>query len=172
MNNSHDRFEMGLFALACLALFCVACGGGGGAAAGPTTPLGTTVAEVEFESFQLANAARRDNNVQPQLGLDDAVTRVARAHSEAMRDQGFFGHQGPGGDLASRLRAAGVQFRNAGENLARISSAPNPAGEAHAQFLDSAQHRNVMLNGRFQLAGVGVARSGDTYWLTQIYIRP
>ena len=162
--------KTGLFVLAAIALLGVACGGGG--SDGPTAPLGTTVAEVEYTSFQLANAARRDSNVEPMLDLDERVIRIARAHSEAMRDQGFFGHQGPDGGIAARLRAAGVQFTGAGENLAKIVSVPDPAAYAHARFMDSAEHRKVILDPSFRLAGVGVARSGSQYWLTQIYIRP
>ena len=167
----NKRARLGLLSLAFVGLLGVACGGGGDSG-GPTAPLGTTVAEVEFESFQLANAARSESNVQPQLNLNDAIVRVARAHSESMRDQNFFGHQGPDGGMRARLRAAGISFSIAGENLAKMTSVPNPAGQAHAQFMNSAEHRDVMLDPRFQLAGVGVARSGDTYWLTQIYIRP
>ena len=157
--------------LVAVVLLAGACGGSGGPDS-PTTPVGTTVAEVEFESFQLANSARRDSNVQPPLDRDDRVTRVARAHSEAMRDGGFFGHNGPNGGIGARLRAAGIPFTSAGENLAKLTSVPNPAGQAHAQFMNSPEHRGVILDPRFRLAGVGVARSGNTYWLTQIYIRP
>ena len=74
--------------------------------------------------------------------------------------------------MRARLRAAGIPFSAAGENLAKITSVPNPAGFAHQQFMDSPGHRDVILDSRFRLAGVGVARSGDTYWLTQIYIQP
>lgn len=165
-----NRFHLGLLLLAGFAVLGAACGGGGDGA-GPTAPLGTSVAEVEYESFQLANLARRDN-VRPELDLDDSVVVVARAHSEAMRDNGFFGHNGPDGSIAARLRAAGVSFSAAGENLAKLTSVPNPATVAHSQFMDSREHREVLLDSRFHLAGVGVARSGDTYWLTQIYVRP
>ncbi len=88
-----------------------------------------------------------------------------------MRDHGFFGHVGPDGGLRARLRKAGIEFTTAGENLAKLVSVPNPASRAHSQFMDSAEHREVILDKRFRLAGVGVARNGDTYWLTQIYIR-
>lgn len=171
MKPVHSRHTPGLSLLAVILLLGVGCGGGGGGG-GPTTPLATTVTEVEFESFQLANAARRESGVRPLLERDERAAQVARAHSEAMRDQGFFSHQGPDGDLAVRLRGAGIAFSSAGENLAKLSSVPNPAAEAHAQFLQSADHRDVMLDAGFELAGVGVARSGDTYWLTQIYLRP
>jgi uncharacterized protein YkwD len=165
----HHTRAAGLL-LAAVALLGIACGGGG--ADSPSAPLGTKVSEVEYESFQLANAARRDSDVRPQLDLDDRVQRAARAHSEAMRDKGFFDHRGPDGGIEARLRAAGVPFSAAGENLAKLTSVPNPAGQAHKQFMNSGPHREVMLDSRFRLAGVGVARSGDTYWITQTYIKP
>ena len=168
--NPKNRSRFGLYALAACAMLGVACGGGGDGA-GPTAPVGTSVAEVEYESLQLANSARRNSNVRPQLDLDEQVARVARAHSESMRDNGFFGHRGPNGGITARLRAAGVSFSRAGENLAKLTSVPDPAGEAHRQFMNSSGHRDVMLDPQFRLAGVGVARSGDTYWVTQIYIR-
>ena len=171
MITSIDRKGAGLLLPAVIVLLGVACGGGGDSSS-PTSLSGTTVAEVEYESFQLANSARQDSGVQPLLDLEDALTQVARSHSEAMRDQGFFSHNGPDGGLRARLRAAGIQFSAAGENLARLSAVPNPAGEAHAQFMESAEHREVILDARFRLVGVGVARSGSSYWLTQIFIRP
>ena len=173
MNSTDKRVKAGICSLAFVALLGVACGGGAdGGPDSPTTPLGTTVPEVEYESFQLANSARQTSNVNPQLNFDETVAEVARAHSEAMRDNGFFGHNGPNGSMRARLRAAGIPFSAAGENLAKLTSVPNPAGFAHQQFMDSPDHREVILDSRFRLAGVGVARSGDTYWLTQIYIRP
>lgn len=170
MYPADNRAGTGLLLLTAIAMLGVACGGGSGGADGPTTPNGTRVAEVEYESFQLANSARSDNNVEPQLSLEERISRVAREHSEAMRDEGFFGHNGSSGGLGARLRAAGVPYSQAGENLAKLSSVPNPAGEAHRQFMNSAGHRDVMLDSRFRTAGVGVARSGGTYWLTQIYV--
>lgn len=170
MKTAHNRLSLVLCTLATIAVLAAACGGGDSDS--PTAPVGTSVSEVEFTSFQLANSARRDNEVQPQLNLDERVKTVARAHSEAMRDRNFFGHDGPDGGIAARLRAAGIAFSAAGENLAKLTSVPNPAGHAHSQFMDSTVHRGVILDSRFRLAGVGVARSGDHYWLTQIYIRP
>lgn len=169
MTTTANRFRSRLGALAGIALLGVACGGGEDS---PTTPHGTTVAEVEFRSFQLANSARSDSDVQPQLELAELITQVARAHSEAMRDQGFFGHNGSDGGLGARLDAAGIPFRSAGENLAKLESVHDPAEQAHSRFMASPEHRDVILDSRFRLAGVGVARSGDDYWLTQIYIRP
>ncbi len=172
MIHATDRLGSRLAALAGIALFSLACSGGDGGPDSPTSTGVSGVAEVEYLSFQLANSARSDSNVQPLLDLDQEITALARRHSEAMRDQGFFGHNGPDGGIGARLRAAGVSFSAAGENLAKLDRPSDPAGQAHSLFMGSPEHRDVMLDPRFRLAGVGVARSGDHYWLTQIYVRP
>lgn len=166
---THRKLVLRLLAVAAVGLLGLGCGGGGDSA-GPTAPGVTSIVEIEFLSFDLANSARTDGGISPQLQFDDLVGRVARDHSEAMRDLGFFSHSGPDGGLTARLRAAGVEFSSAGENLAKLESVPDPAGAAHAQFMDSPEHRDVILDDRFRAAGVGVARSGNVIWLTQIYI--
>lgn len=139
---------------------------------GPTAPAEIAPALVESESGSLVNELRLERQLD-LVSFDPLLADIARAHSEAMRDRGFLGHSGPSGQsLRARLRAAGVAFRSAGENLAQVQSAPNPAGEAHAQLLESPGHRENMLDPRFRLVGVGVASEGDTYWITQILLEP
>jgi uncharacterized protein YkwD len=145
-----------------------ACAGGGG---GPTAPGGPSVAQAEATSFQLVNQARQQAGV-PLLQLDPALSAVARAHSEAMRDRGFFGHDDPvtGKSFLDRLLDAGQPFRTAGENLATTTHAADPAGFAHANLFASPEHRAEILDPAFDRVGVGVARSGDSYWFTQLFV--
>lgn len=158
--------------LALCALSVVACSGGGGDSSSPTSLQSLTAASVEDQSFQLANQARQEAGVG-QLTFDDKLSKIARKHSKAMRDRGFFAHVDPDGNgLRKRLKANGVEFSAAGENLALVNDSANPAGLAHQQLLTSPEHRDVMLAGRFVRAGVGVARSGDSFWITQIYLKP
>ncbi len=153
-----------------LVLALAACGD---SSSGPTDPAVITSTEVESQSFELANGARREQGVQPQLGLDGTVGGVARSHSEAMRDEGFFGHVDRNGDnVGDRLRRAGVSFSRAAENIVRLSDSSNPAVEAHATMMASRSHRDNILDPSFRLAGVGVAQRGDTCWITQIFIKP
>lgn len=156
---------------ACLALLLplvlMACTG-----ESPTEPSGITIADVAFHSYELANSERRDAGVSPQLALDDALAAVARAHSQAMRDNNFFGHNGPNGDLRARLQAAGISYRTAAENLAEVDAGADAAGVAHALLMSSQQHRNNILNSRFKLVGVGVVREGNSWWFTQIFVNP
>lgn len=148
----------------------VACGGSGG---GSPTAASLTVGDIEFQSLALINDSRAGEGLAA-LGGDPAAAAVARAHSEAMRDGGFFGHSDPatGHGLRQRLRAGGVSFSAAAENLVQVRHGGNPAGVAHAELMASSTHRENILDARFELAGIGVARSGDSYWLTQIFIRP
>lgn len=130
------------------------------------------VASVASQSYELINSARAQQGVG-QLTFDNDLSRIARAHSEAMRDRGFFAHQDPDGNgLRSRLRANGVAFSAAGENLALVNDSTNPAAIAHQQLLASNEHRDVMLAGRFAQVGVGVAQSGSSFWITQVYVKP
>lgn len=157
----------GLLLLLLLGL-ALACGGG----SSPTAPDGQGVVEVEQRSFSLLNGARAAAGVTPAFGLDPEVARVARRHSESMRDHGFFGHRDPEGrTLAQRLAEAGISYQGAAENLARVTGAADPASWAHEQLLASAEHRGNILDRDFELAGVGVARQGDTYWITQVFLK-
>lgn len=152
-----------------------ACGGGGGGEGGsPTSPLvALTESDVEFQSFDLANQARQQNQIDQLLSLEDRLSEVARLHSEAMRDKGFFSHNDPnGGNLRSRLQSAGVSFSSAGENLAQVENAGNPASFAHSQLMNSDSHRSNILNESFAVMGVGVARQGNAFWITQIFVTP
>ena len=156
--------------LAAVALLAAACGGSGGGS--PTDP-GTPVPEpqVESRSLQLMNQTRAEEGL-PQLVHDPVLAQIARAYSADMRDRGFFSHEDPEGNgFVDRLRAGGVTFTRAAENLAMISNAGDPAGFAHERFLQNSDHRANILDGRLTHAGVGVARRGSTYWITQLFVR-
>lgn len=143
-----------------------------GASGGPTAPGALDAAAVEARSFGLINTARAEQGLDT-LSLDDELTRVAREHSRSMRDRGFLGHEAPDGTgLRARLEDGGIAFSAAGENLAVVSRERDPAGVAHGQLLGSPEHRDVMLDGRFAEVGVGVVRAGDSFWITQVFLRP
>lgn len=156
--------------LTVLGLLAGACGGSDGGS--PTDP-GSPVPEpqVESRSLQLMNQTRAEEGL-PQLVPDPRLAEIARAYSAAMRDRGFFSHEDPeGNDFVDRLRAGGVTFTRAAENLAMVSNAGDPAGFAHQRFLQNPEHRANILDGRLTHAGVGVARRGSTYWITQLFVR-
>lgn len=164
------RFTRGAATWTVVALVLVAgCGGGG---SGPTAPSSSLV-EVEHLSFTLVNQERSANQVEPMLADESALDRIAREYSERMRDESFFSHTAPDGTtLAERLAEAGIAYSYAGENLARVTNAGNPAGYAHQLLMQNPQHRGNILSSKFMELGVGVAQSGDTVWFTQIFVRP
>jgi len=56
--------------------------------------------------------------------------------------------------------------------LPQVEGSSDPARRAHQELLANTGHRRNMLDDRFELVGVGVARSSSTYWITQVYLRP
>lgn len=142
--------------------------------ASPTSPgPALTTAEVELQLLQLTNRARSTADIDPDLTPDPALSDVARSHSAAMRDMGFLGHEGPDGkSLRERLDEAGVDYSRAAENIAQVNNSTNPAAFAHDLLMDSERHRANILDSRFSLMGIGVTRSNDTFWITQIFIKP
>ena len=137
------------------------------------TPIGfnnPSEAEVEALSFNLINRDRRENGL-PELVFDAQIANVARAHSTDMRDRDYYGHSDPQGhNFDDRLNQAGVSFAISGENLALVSNMGDPASAANSEFLNHESHRENLLNPRFTRGGVGVARSGGKYWITQNFI--
>jgi uncharacterized protein YkwD len=156
------------------AIFLMAVVQGCSSSESPTSPgEALTASEVELQLLQLANLERSSEEVNPRLGSDSALSEIARSHSFAMRDQGFFGHEGPEGrTLRQRLDAAGVQYSRAAENIAQVTNSTDPAAFAHELLMDSERHRANILDPRFSHVGIGVSRSGDTFWITQIFVKP
>ncbi|MBP6632368.1 MAG: hypothetical protein KA297_23305 [Kofleriaceae bacterium] len=114
-----------------------------------------------------------DDRARAGLGslvLDADLSRLARRHSEEMRDRGFFAHRSPStGLVGDRLRAAGLATITYGENLAKNDS----LAEAQASLMGSVGHRANIVGPRFTHVGVGVARDSDKSWyLTQVFTRP
>lgn len=162
-----------LYATVLLGSLLASCGG---SASSPTDPgdagaPAVDEAEVEYFSFELVNEARADEGVG-ELAYDATLSEIARAYSRRMRDEGFFAHVDPQGeDFSDRLHAASVFVTVAGENLAVVEGSSSPASTAHRAFLGNPGHRDNLLDRRFTHAGIGVARRGDTYWITQLFVR-
>jgi len=140
----------------------------------PTSPSGApTASEVELQLQQLTNRERSTAKVDPDLRADSALSDIARSHSLAMRDMGFFGHGGSDGrTLRQRLESAGIEYSRAAENIAQVTNSTNPAGFAHDLLMDSERHRANILDPRFSNVGIGVSRSNGTFWITQVFVKP
>jgi uncharacterized protein YkwD len=74
-----------------------------------------------------------------------------------MLARGYFSHVTPDGkDPFDRLRAEGVRFLNAGENLALARN----LAMAHQGLMDSPGHRANILRPQFGRVGIGIVDAG------------
>lgn len=150
-----------------LALFLAGCPPAGDPPDCEGTP---EIIAFEQQVFALINEEREEEEAAP-LVHDAWLSEVARCHSEDMLARGFFSHTNPDGeDPFDRLANAGVTYRIAGENVAMLSNYPDPAEGVVEGWMDSAGHRENILRESFTHSGLGVARSGETYYFTQVFI--
>jgi uncharacterized protein YkwD len=122
----------------------------------------------ESRALALLNAYRLSAHLT-RLACDRQALRVARAHSQDMCDRRYFSHYTPEGKAPwDRLRAGGVSFRAAGENIAQGYDTPQGV---HDGWVASDGHRANMLNASWTRAAVGLVDcQGGRYW-TQLFAR-
>lgn len=122
----------------------------------------------ERQLFDLANAVRVQMGKAP-FTWDETAARTARAHSADMAQNDFFDHVNlQGQDLGKRLKAVGVSFRFAAENIAMGQTS---AIFAHHDWMNSQSgHRDAILGDTTHL-GVGVYLGGNyhTYYTQNFY---
>lgn len=111
---------------------------------------------LEQQMLVLVNQVRAQAGAPP-LVMDDNLQKVARAHSRDMWLRGYFGHVDPdGNDPFARMRAAGITFETAGENIALAPTL------SIAQFglMNSPPHRANILDPHFGRVGIGIVSAG------------
>ncbi|MET8623634.1 CAP domain-containing protein [Kitasatospora sp. NPDC004669] len=125
---------------------------GGAAAPGAT---GTTATGVDFHTEMTASLNfRRVHTGARLLRLDDRLTAAAQRHADDLAAHGLVQHDGTDGSTPwRRLRAAGFAFRFAAEIVAPADSVP----AAVQLWMNSPQHRDTVLDPRFNHLGVGHA---------------
>lgn len=125
----------------------------------------STVASYEAEVIRLVNEIRKQNGLQP-LSTNWELSRVARYKSQDMKDKGYFSHTSPTyGSPYQMIRAFGLSFRTAGENIAKGYSTPQAVVNG---WMNSSGHRANILNASYKQIGVGYVAQGN-YW-TQMFI--
>jgi uncharacterized protein YkwD len=130
------------------------------------------IASAENFALERLNEDRRQLDLPP-LFLDLALSEVARAHSEEMRDEQYFAHLSPNTGLAGdRLEQARYRASAHGENLALNDS----IYEAQSSLMESVGHRRNIINTSMSHVGIGLARDdkeeGRSAWyLTQVFAR-
>jgi len=123
------------------------------------------------EIVRLTNLEREKYGALP-LQADANLEEAATGHSREMAQLNYFSHNSPVQGRAAprdRILLTGIQPRATGENIALFDSYPlqTLARNAVQGWMDSPPHRKNILNPMFTHIGVGVGKSGNTYYLTQ-----
>lgn len=122
----------------------------------PPTNSVSTAAE-EQQAVALLNADRAKYGLSA-LKVNSQLTDLARRYAQDMINRGYFSHYNPEGQSPfDRMRAAGISYRTAGENLAINRSV---AGAEQA-FMNSPGHRANILNSSYTEVGIGVRHAPD-----------
>ncbi len=124
-------------------------------------------AAVEQSVFTQINKYRASKGLAA-LTRNSAIDNQARIHSQNMANGTVgFGHTG----FAERVKAVGIPYTAAGENVAYNQGFPDPATKAVDGWLKSSGHlRNIVGNYNKTGIGVAVSKTGKVY-LTQIFFR-
>jgi len=127
----------------------------------------TTDALNNFEQqvVDLTNQERTKAGLAP-LKADYELNRVAREKSRDMSINNYFSHNSPVyGSPFDMMRSYGINYRAAGENIAKGQRSPQEVVQA---WMNSPGHRANILNGSFTHIGVGYVEKGN-HW-TQMFI--
>lgn len=136
----------------------------------PTTaPAANTEAAMEAEVLRLVNEERAKYGLGALKRASD-LDALARAHSQDMITRHFFDHTNPSGQSPfDRMRAAGISYRAAAENIAYGQRSAAAVMDA---WMNSSGHRANILNGTYTEIGIGAVRnSGGTIYWTQEFVK-
>ncbi|MCC5659596.1 CAP domain-containing protein [Nostoc sp. XA010] len=124
-------------------------------------------AALEQSIFNKINDYRASQGLA-KLTLNSAIDNQARIHSQNMANGKVpFGHTG----FSERVKAIGIPYSSAGENVAYNQGYSDPATIAVQGWLKSPGHL-ANIRGNFNKTGIGVASNsrGEIYF-TQIFLR-
>lgn len=125
----------------------------------------SSVIAFENEVIRLVNEIRMEHGLQA-LTANWELSRVARYKSQDMVDHRYFSHTSPTyGTPFQMIKAFGLSYRTAGENIAYGQSTPQAVVNA---WMNSSGHRANILNSSYTQIGVGYVANGH-YW-TQMFI--
>lgn len=135
-------------------------------AAAPTTAP-DSLAALETQMVDLVNSERSRAGV-PALTVNVDLSNMARVKSQDMITNGYFSHNSPTyGSPFDMMKAFGISFRTAGENIAMNQSVEN----AHTSLMNSEGHRANILNPSYTQIGIGIVSDGHgSIYITQEFI--
>ena len=124
-------------------------------------------AALEQSVFNQINNYRTSQGLE-RLTRNSAIDNQARIHSQDMANNKVpFGHTG----FSERVRAIGIPYRAAGENVAYNQGYSDPATIAVQGWLKSPGHL-ANIKGNYEKTGIGVAsNSRGAIYFTQIFLR-
>lgn len=123
-----------------------------------------SLSQFEQEVVTLTNNERAKHGLQP-LKVDLKLSEVARTKSSDMKSNGYFSHTSPTyGSPFEMMNQFGIQYRAAGENIAKGQRSPQEVVNA---WMNSEGHRKNILSSNFTHIGVGHVEGN--YW-TQMFI--
>lgn len=126
----------------------------------PVTQTDSGMSAYELEVVRLVNVERARYGLSA-LSADGELSRGARVKSQDMRDKGYFAHESPTyGTPFQMMKAFGISYRTAGENIAYGYSTPEKVVSA---WMNSEGHRANILNASYTRLGVGYVADGH-YW--------
>lgn len=142
-----------------------------GLRAGQPQPEGSgyCATEAEVEILQHINAFREDNGLEP-LNLSRPLGAAAESKAEDMARNDYLAHIAPDGQgLEQLLNQAGYTYNTAiGENIA---AGQRSAEGTFEQWVNSPEHREIMLGEDFTAIGIGRAHNReakyDWYWAAE-----
>ncbi|QXE02469.1 CAP domain-containing protein [Terribacillus sp. DMT04] len=117
----------------------------------------------EQQVVELTNQERAKNGLSP-LKADVELSKVARAKSQDMADNGYFDHNSPTyGSPFDMMKSFGISYKTAGENIAQGQKTPEEVVQA---WMNSQGHRENIMNPDYTNIGVGYVENGN-YWTQQ-----
>ncbi len=146
-----------------------------------------TAAQIEPDKVALQQAVdlivkqtndfRQKNDLAP-LTVDPDLQKAAKAFAEFMSAEDRYGHRADGQTPAQRAKAAGYDYCEVRENIARIVDSTDNTGKGLGEqltqgWIDSPPHRENMLADHVTQTGVGIATDkGLTFYGVQLFGRP
>ncbi|MFG6118833.1 MULTISPECIES: CAP domain-containing protein [Thalassobacillus] len=123
------------------------------------------LSQFEQQVVELTNQERQKQGLEP-LKADAELSKVARDKSKDMATNGYFSHNSPThGSPFDMMKAYGIDYRTAGENIAKGQRSPE---EVVNGWMNSEGHRKNIMNPNFTHIGVGYVENGNVW--TQMFI--
>lgn len=132
----------------------------------PVTSTSSDIDAIEAAVVELTNAERVKAGLEP-LKTYAPLMAAAREKSQDMKDKSYFSHTSPTyGSPFDRLKALGISYKAAGENIAK---GQRTAEEVVTAWMNSEGHRANILDSNFTHIGVGYVKDGNIW--TQQFIK-